>query len=121
MAHAIQPSPRRPARPRPGRPRPPHAGAATAATGGLTQKPGTADCISDDGSGGACTDGVALNIPDSVVVSPDGKNAYAASFGSDAVAVLDRDATTGKLALGQAEALELFPEHSIYETVYQRV
>ncbi len=34
------------------------------ANGSITQKPGTAGCFSDDGSGGDCTDGVALVGPD---------------------------------------------------------
>jgi DNA-binding beta-propeller fold protein YncE len=61
-----------------------------ASDGTLTQKAGTAGCISNDGSGGACADGTALVFPDSVTVSPDGKSAYVASGGSGAVAVFDR-------------------------------
>ncbi len=48
---------------------------AAAATGDLTQKPGTAGCISNSGSGGACADGTALDFPSSVTVSPDGASA----------------------------------------------
>jgi len=70
---------------------------ASAAIGDLTQKPGTAGCISEDGTGGACADGTALDQPRSVTVSPDGTSAYVASFNSDAVAVFDRDAATGAL------------------------
>jgi DNA-binding beta-propeller fold protein YncE len=40
---------------------------------------------------------VALNGPTSVSVSPDGKSLYSASFFSDAVAIFDRDTTTGAL------------------------
>ena len=66
-------------------------------TGELTQKPGTAGCISEDGTGGACTDGVALDRPRLVAISPDGTSVYVASWDSDAVAVLDRDSDTGEL------------------------
>jgi len=65
---------------------------AAAATGDLTQKPGTAGCISDTGSGGACIDGTALFSAGSVTVSPDGESAYVASVSSGAVAVFDRAA-----------------------------
>src|SRR5207248_1019349 len=67
------------------------------ATGALTQKPGTAGCISENGTSGACQDGIALDGTFSVAISDDGKNAYAASFLSDAVAVFDRDPATGAL------------------------
>ncbi len=73
------------------------AAAALAAAGDLTQKPGTAGCISEDGTGGACADGVALQNPYSVAVSPDGKSAYAALEVSSAVAVFDRNPATGDL------------------------
>jgi DNA-binding beta-propeller fold protein YncE len=67
-------------------------------TGALTQKTGTDACISETGTDGTCTDGVGLNQPVSVTVSPDGKSAYVASFSSNAVAVFDRNTTTGALA-----------------------
>ena len=60
-----------------------------AADGTLTQKIGTAACISDAGIP-PCVDGAALAQPISVTVSPDGKNAYVASSASDAIAVFDR-------------------------------
>jgi DNA-binding beta-propeller fold protein YncE len=60
-----------------------------AADGSLTQKPGTAGCISDTGAG-PCRDGRGLEGARSVTVSPDGSNAYVAS--SRAVAVFDRAA-----------------------------
>ena len=66
-------------------------------TGALTQKPGTAGCISNNGFGGACAEAVALDRPSAVTLSPDGKNAYVPSRLSDAVAVFDRDPTTGEL------------------------
>jgi DNA-binding beta-propeller fold protein YncE len=66
-------------------------------TGGLTQKGGVAGCVSWTGTGGACANGVALDRPTSVVVSPDGKSVYVAVQDSDAVAVFDRDASSGEL------------------------
>jgi DNA-binding beta-propeller fold protein YncE len=60
-----------------------------AADGSLTQKPGTAGCISDTGAG-PCRDGSGLEGARSVTVSPDGRTAYVAS--SRAVAVFDRAA-----------------------------
>jgi DNA-binding beta-propeller fold protein YncE len=66
-------------------------------TGALTQKSGTAGCISE--TGGQCTDGVALNGANSVVVSPDGRNVYATAGTSDSVLVYDRDLATGALSL----------------------
>ncbi len=60
-----------------------------AVDGTLTQKIGTAACISDAGIP-PCADGAALAQPISVTVSPDGRNAYVASSASDAIAVFDR-------------------------------
>ena len=68
-----------------------------AGDGTLTQKPGTAGCISDTGAG-PCGDGTALDGANSVTVSPDGQNAYVTSdsaitpTNSDSVTVLDRAA-----------------------------
>lgn len=70
---------------------------ASAAQGKLTQLSGTDGCVSETGTSGACADGKALDDPRSVVVSPDGKHAYAVARSSDAVAVFSRNATTGKL------------------------
>jgi len=58
-------------------------------SGSIAQPAGTAGCVSDDGSG-SCADGHALFRPKSVVVSPDGKNVYAASSSSHAVVRLSR-------------------------------
>jgi DNA-binding beta-propeller fold protein YncE len=66
-------------------------------TGALTQLPGTDACVSEDGTGGSCTDGVALFGASKLAVSPDGRNIYVASEGSDAVAVFARDRKTGAL------------------------
>jgi DNA-binding beta-propeller fold protein YncE len=66
-------------------------------TGALTQKNGTNGCISEDSTGGDCVNGVALDVPFSVVVTADGRSVYVASQDSDAVAVFDRNLTTGVL------------------------
>jgi 6-phosphogluconolactonase (cycloisomerase 2 family) len=66
-------------------------------TGKLTQLAGTAGCVSETGSGGACADGKALNGANSVALSADGKNVYVASEVSDAVAVFARNTITGQL------------------------
>ena len=65
---------------------------ALGATGDLTQKPGTAGCVSETGRGGEWADGKALVGAFSVTVSPDGKSTYATSLASNAVAVFDRAA-----------------------------
>lgn len=62
-----------------------------AATGELKQKPGTAGCISDDGTG-PCIDGRALHGARSVTVSLDGESAYVMAAGG-AVVVFDRAAS----------------------------
>ena len=64
-------------------------------TGALTQKAGTAGCVSETGTGGDCADGKALGDPVSVTVSPDDGNVYAAS--NSVVAVFDRDPGSGAL------------------------
>lgn len=55
----------------------------------LSQKTLPGGCIAD--SNGSCIDGRALAAVASVAASPDGRNVYAASFTSDAVAAFDRD------------------------------
>jgi DNA-binding beta-propeller fold protein YncE len=67
------------------------------ASGELTQKAGTAGCISETGDGGLCVDGVALEGAQGIAISPDGAQVYVAANTSDAVAVLDRDPATGAL------------------------
>ena len=76
------------------------AAVAWAAAGDLTQKPDPDGCIvnalSTDIAG--CTNtGKALNGAFSVTVSADGTSAYVASVTSSAVAVFERNTTTGKL------------------------
>ncbi len=66
------------------------------ANGSLVAKGGALACVSEDGSGGACTDGRALSGASDVSVSPGSDNVYVAAPEGDAVAVLDR-ATSGKI------------------------
>jgi 6-phosphogluconolactonase (cycloisomerase 2 family) len=68
-----------------------------AKTGELTQLSGVAGCVSETGTGGACSDGKGLNNVRSVALSPDGRYLYVASQLSDAVAVFSRNAMTGEL------------------------
>ena len=63
------------------------------ATGALIQLPGEAGCISTSNEG--CADGTAINGPEDLVVSPDGKNIYANSYNDNAVIELDRNPETG--------------------------
>jgi DNA-binding beta-propeller fold protein YncE len=65
---------------------------ASAAFGGLEQKPSIAGCISDTGAG-PCADGTAVATPSAVTVSPDGRSAYVASTSINAIAVFDRAAS----------------------------
>ena len=65
-------------------------------TGALSQKSGTAGCIALAGANG-CARAVGLAIPNSLVVSPDGKNVYATSVGSNAVVSFRRNPSTGAL------------------------
>ena len=60
----------------------------------LLQNPGTNGCLVYLVAVG-CSLGHALEAPEGVVVSPDGKNVYAAAFESGAVAVLNRNPETG--------------------------
>jgi DNA-binding beta-propeller fold protein YncE len=65
-------------------------------TGALTQPYAGAGCISGIPIPG-CTGGRALVGPDVVLVSPDGKNVYVGSFFGNAIAVFNRDESTGAL------------------------
>jgi len=66
------------------------------ATGALSQKAGTAGCITELPVP-ACTDGRGLGGADAVTVSPDGRSVYVASFTGDAVVIFDRSRSTGAL------------------------
>lgn len=54
-------------------------------------------CISETGSGGACADGAGLRGVESLAVSPDGKNVYAAAWSNDSIVAFARDKMTGAL------------------------
>jgi DNA-binding beta-propeller fold protein YncE len=72
---------------------------AVAATGGaLMQEPGTAGCVSEDGTMGTCMDGSGLLRVAVVAVSPDGRYVYVAAFDSSAVTTFARNPTTGSLS-----------------------
>ena len=62
-----------------------------AADGTLTQKSGSAGCISDSGAA-PCADGVGLGGARAVTISPDGASVYVAAEESGAIAVFDRAA-----------------------------
>jgi 6-phosphogluconolactonase (cycloisomerase 2 family) len=66
-------------------------------TGALTQLAGTAGCLSETGSSGACTDVYGLDGPFNVVISPDGRHTYVSTTWSGGVAVLTRNKATGAL------------------------
>jgi DNA-binding beta-propeller fold protein YncE len=67
-----------------------------ARTGGLGQLGGVRGCIAAKGAGG-CATAVGLSGPNSVAVSPDGRNVYATSRGSNAITVFRRDRSSGAL------------------------
>ena len=76
------------------------------AGGGIAQVAGPAGCSSNDIAPGVvdvpadrqCSIAQALADPAAIVLSPDGRHAYVAAAGSDAIAVFARDAETGALA-----------------------
>lgn len=65
-------------------------------TGALRQLRGHGGCVRRGGAGG-CAGARALADPSAIVVSPDGRNVYVASFGSNAIAVFGRSRSTGAL------------------------
>jgi DNA-binding beta-propeller fold protein YncE len=65
-------------------------------TGAITQPAGPAGCISETGAG-SCADGHALDGVDGIALSPDAKSLYVASFDSSAVAIINRNTTTGAI------------------------
>lgn len=66
-------------------------------TGALSQAGDGSGCIANAAIAG-CTTGRALDGADVVTVSPDGNNVYVGSFVGNAVAVFQRDPSTGTLA-----------------------
>ena len=73
----------------------PRAGA-TAPSGRLVQPRGEAGCIHRTGIN-RCAPGRFVTSPEDVVVSPDGRFVYVASFGNHAVAIFARNRRTGRL------------------------
>lgn len=65
-----------------------------AATGVLTQKPGTAACLIFLRAAG-CSFGRAMVAPEGLAVSPDGATVYVAAFETGAIDVLDRERESG--------------------------
>ncbi len=65
-------------------------------TGALTQSRGQAGCIANE-STGACAKAVGLDGPNSIAISPDGRNLYATSRNSNAVTVFQRSPKSGWL------------------------
>jgi DNA-binding beta-propeller fold protein YncE len=53
---------------------------ARAANGSLTRLGGAAGCFTETGSHGACTKARGLENPDSLAISPDGRNLYSSGF-----------------------------------------
>ncbi len=66
--------------------------------GALLQLGGKRACIRGGDDSGACAAGRALAGADALAISPDGLTLYAAAKNADAVAILQRDATTGALS-----------------------
>ena len=65
------------------------------ANGALTQLSGTAACIATATDG--CATGLALKAPEGMAISKDGDTVYVATALSNAVAVLNRNKSTGEL------------------------
>ncbi len=70
--------------------------ARNARTGTLTQGKGAAGCIASGGAGG-CAPAVGLDGANSVALSPNGRNVYATSRGSNAIVSFLRNPKTGAL------------------------
>ena len=69
--------------------------ALAAQPGALTQPAGVAGCVSQ--TGGTCAQGHGLGGATAVAVSPDGRNVYVVSQGTQALAAFTRDAGSGAL------------------------
>jgi DNA-binding beta-propeller fold protein YncE len=67
-------------------------------TGALTQRSGRSGCLSQEGGGGRCRVGRALDEVWSVAVSPDGRNVYSVSSKINMLGAIARELTTGRLA-----------------------
>jgi Ca2+-binding RTX toxin-like protein len=65
------------------------------ASGKLAEVTGPAGCITETGTGGACTDGRGLDSAQTVALSPDGGNVYVPGYDSSTLAVLIRGERPG--------------------------
>ena len=65
-------------------------------SGRLTQPPGVGGCVAAGGADG-CGEGAGLDGPNSVAVSPDGRNVYVTSRDSNALSVFHRSPGSGRL------------------------
>jgi DNA-binding beta-propeller fold protein YncE len=72
---------------------------AAAPSGSLVQPRGEDGCIHRKGVN-RCATGKALTSPEDLVVSPDGRHVYVATYGSHAIAIFTRNRRTGELAQG---------------------
>jgi DNA-binding beta-propeller fold protein YncE len=72
-------------------------------SGVLTQPKGAAGCIAAKGAS-HCATAIGLDGPNSVAVSPDGRNVYATSRASNSISVFQRNQETGALAQLPASA-----------------
>ena len=72
-------------------------------TGALGQPSGAAGCVAAKGAF-ECRRAIGLNGPNSVAVSPDGRNVYATSRGSNAITAFRRDRSSGALTQLSAAA-----------------
>lgn len=69
---------------------------AAAPTGRLVQPKGTEGCIHRKGTN-RCAQGRAVTSPEDIAISPDGRHAYVASYGSHGIAIFRRARRTGHL------------------------
>ena len=69
---------------------------AAAPTGRLVQPKGSAGCIHRRGTN-RCARGRAVTSPEDILISPDGRHAYVASYGSHGIAIFRRARRTGHL------------------------
>ena len=67
------------------------------ATGALVQPPGPTGCVTNIPDPG-CVNGRALGAVEGLAISDDGTSVYAAAAASNALAILDRDPSTGALS-----------------------
>jgi 6-phosphogluconolactonase (cycloisomerase 2 family) len=90
---------------------------ASAATN-LTQKPGTAGCVTETGTSGECQVGRGLVGAAAIALSPDGASAYVASSSWNSIAVLTRNPVDGTLTPIQNPAGCFYSNSSTFMSVY---